>query len=365
MTKSNIIHDIALTMVPDIGPVLAKTLISYCGSAEAVMKSTKKELSSIPGIGDKIIERIQRHNPYEEAYRQVEYMDKIGAQITSFYDKDYPRRMKNYDNAPLVIYHKGHFDLNAPRTVAIVGTRSVTERGRINCEKLVSGLKDFDVQIISGLAYGVDTCAHQKSVDLDIPTIGVVGHGLDRLYPATNKNLVKRMFNNGGLLTEFPINTRPDRENFPMRNRIIAAMSDAVVIIESKRKGGSIITAEIANTYFKDVFAISGRIDDEFSQGCNNLIKQNKAHLIESAKDIAYIMMWEKKDAKTVQTSLFVDLSSTEQKVIDLIRQKKKINVDVLNYTLRLPPSELAGLLLEMEFKGVIKSLPGKNYMLI
>jgi len=366
MNYENLLHNIALTMVPEVGPILSKYLISYCGNAENVFKSSSKKLAKIPGIGPKVIESLKNATPFEKAEKQIEFIDRNECKIYLFHDDDYPKRLKHFEASPLVLYGKGAINTNHRRTVAIIGTRSPTELGKINCEKIVQGLKKYNVQIISGLAYGIDTCAHKSSVEKDIETVGILGHGLDKIYPASNKPLVKKMIQNGGILTEFPIKTRPDRENFPMRNRIIAAMSDAVIVVESKRSGGSIITTEFANSYNKDVFAVPGRVNDEVSEGCNKLIKQTKAHLLESAEDIGYIMRWEEMDSnKTIQPKLFVDLNDEEQRVVDLLKTEEEYEIDKIAFSLALSTSQLASILLNLEFKGVIKSLPGNSYMLI
>lgn len=364
--NKNLLHNIALTLVPDVGPIIAKVLISYCGSAEAVFKASKRELSKIPQVGLKTIEKIKNQKDvFSQAEAQIKYLDKVGGKAVIFHSDDYPRRMKHFDSSPLVLYYRGKMNLNHQRTVAIIGTRKPTEQGKINCEKLLEGLQDYGVQIISGLAFGIDTCAHAQAVKLGIETIGVMGHGLDRMYPASNRKLAGQMLENGGVLTEFPIETNPDRENFPMRNRIIASMSDVIVVVESKKRGGSIITAEIANSYNKDVFAIPGRINDEVSEGCNRLIKQHKANLLESADDIGYIMRWDELDKnKVVQKSLFIDYTPEEQKVIDALKEVQQLTVDELHYRLKIAPSEFASILLNLEFKGAIRSLPGKKYIL-
>ncbi|MBL0026186.1 MAG: DNA-processing protein DprA [Saprospiraceae bacterium] len=231
------------------------------------------------------------------------------------------------------------------------------------CDKIVEGLHSFQILLISGLAYGIDAAAHRKSLEVGIPTLGVLGHGLDRYYPSDHTSLANKMIENGGVITEFTSGTMPDKENFPMRNRIIAAMSDAVVVIESKRKGGSIITAEFGNEYNRDVFALPGRVNEERSEGCNKLIKQNKAHLIESAADIAYIMRWEELDAqKMIQQQLFVELNENESRMINMIRDAKEITIDLLTYRMAMTPSEVSGMLLTLEFKGLLRSLPGKKY---
>ena len=362
----NLLHNIALTLVSDVGPVMAKLLISYCGSAEAVFRASKKELYRIPQVGTKIINGIQNNKEaFTKAEAQLAYLERIDGKAITFHSNEYPRRLKHFDSSPLVIYCRGSMNLNHPRTVAIIGTRMPTEQGKINCERLVEGLKPYDVQIISGLAFGIDTCAHSQAVKEGIETIGVMGHGLDRLYPSANKKLAARMIIHGGLVTEFPTETKPDRENFPMRNRIIASMSDVVVVVESKKKGGSIITSEFANAYNKDVFAIPGRVTDQNSEGCNRLIKQHKAHLLESADDIGYIMRWDEFDKKkSIQKSLFIEYDDEEKRIVDVIKEANEITIDGLNAKVGMTPSSLAAMLLNLEFKGAIRSLPGKKYIL-
>lgn len=367
MTDTNTLYNIALSLVPDIGPVTSKLLISYCGSAEEVFKASKKQLAKIPQIGPAVISKLADPPPLDKAEEQIAYVEKIGGKVYLFHDDDYPKRLKHFETSPLVLYGRGELDLNPTRTVAIVGTRTPTEEGKLHTQRIVEELNPYGVQVISGLAFGVDSCAHRKSVDVDIPTIGVLGHGIDLIYPASNKLLVKKMMDQrGGVLTQFPIKCRFDRVNFPARNRIIAGMADVVIVVESKSRGGSMITAEFGNEMSKDVFAIPGRVTDEKSEGCNKLIKQHKAHLLESVADIAYIMRWEELDKqKTIQKSLFIDYTPEEERVISAINSNESITVDHLMFQLEMQPSKLASHLLNLEFKGAIKSLPGKKYMVI
>jgi DNA processing protein len=292
------LHAIALTMVPGIGPKLAKTLISYCGSPKAVFNEKNSKLTKIPGIGATLVQALKKSEHLKTAEKELQFVNDKNIQILPYYDASYPRRLKQVEDSPSLLYYKGSECLNPDRVVAIVGTRTPSDNGIINCERLVEELKPFNVQVISGLAYGIDSTAHKCCVQCSIPTIGIPGHGLDRIYPAKNKMLLQKMLDNGGILSQFPSGTKPDREHFPMRNKVIAAMADVVVVVESKRSGGSMITATFANDYFKDVFAFPGRIQDENAEGCNKLIKEHRAHLLESAKDISYIMRWEELDAK-------------------------------------------------------------------
>jgi len=357
---------IALSMIEKVGPILARYLISYCGGVEQVFESTKSQLSKVPQVGDATIKRLLDGSAFEKADEQLEFLDKKGIRAYSYLDEDYPQRLKHFETSPVVLYFNGGGELNHPRTIGIVGTRKPTDRGSVICEKLVKGLKSYNVQIISGLAHGVDSLAHKSAIDQDIPTIGVLGHGHDIIYPAVNRNLSEKMLPSGGTLSEFPIKSRIDREHFPMRNRIIAGMSDALIVVESASSGGSMITAEFANQFNKDVFAVPGRISDEYSQGCNKLIKINKAHLLESAEDIAYIMRWEEADAKkVVQASMFGELDTAEQQIVDILKGKPEINIDELNYQLNMQSSELAAHMIGLEFKGVIKPRPGKKFILV
>ncbi len=359
-------HMIALSKVDKVGPILAKYLISYCGGVEEVFSADKKLLNKIPNIGPATISKLKDTEVFRKADEQIAFNDKHGIRSYTYLDEDYPSRLKHFETSPIVIHFNGGGELNHRRTVGIIGTRKPTDRGHLICEKIVNGLKSYDVQIISGLAYGIDSLAHKYAVEQGIPTIGVLGHGHDIIYPATNRALAQKMLPKGGTLTEFSIKSRVDREHFPMRNRIIAAMSDAVIVIESAQKGGSIITANFANQYNKDVFAVPGRVNDEFSVGCNKLIKEHKANLLESAADIAYIMRWEELDKqKSVQSAMFVELDDTEKKIITIIKDSPDINIDELNFKLKLSTSQLAAKIINLEFKGILKCLPGKKFIVI
>jgi DNA processing protein len=366
LEKDELFYRIALTMIPNIGPVLAKNLLAYCGSAENVFKQKLAELSKIPGIGTSKAQDVVNANVFGRAEVEMAFVEKYDIKVLFYLDDLYPGRLKHFDYSPLLLYYRGDVAyLNALRTIGIVGTRKPSERGKMFTEKLVEDIIPFNAVVVSGLAYGVDGIAHKQAVKMKIPTIGIMGNSHDLLYPAEHKELASKMLNCGGLITEFPSNTKPDRANFPMRNRIIAALSDALVVVESNISGGSIITAEFANEYNKDVFALPGRIDDEKSKGCNALIKRHKAHLIESIDDLAYITRWDElSKKKTVQASLFIELDEEEQKLIDFIRSKKEASIDEIIYHLNLSSSIVASQLLTLEFKGILRALPGKKYML-
>jgi DNA processing protein len=324
----------------------------------------------VPGIGEKLSEIIinNKNSALAEAENELKFIDKHKIKVLFYTDKDYPQRLLQCYDAPLLLYYLGNADLNSQRIISIVGTRNATEYGKDVCEKLVEALKPYDVIIVSGLAYGIDICAHKKSIEIGLPTIGVLGHGLDILYPAQHKNIAKKMVLNGGLLTDFPSKTKFVPGNFPSRNRIVAGISDATVVIETKIKGGSVITAEIANSYNKDVFAIPGNIDKPYSQGNNFLIKTNKAALLDDVNELPEILGWKndslKKSEFNKQTQLLLELNETEKELYDLFNENISLKIDEIVAKMKMPSSEVAANLLALEFKGAIKSLPGKIYQL-
>ena len=359
---------IAITQIPGIGPVNGKVLMAYCGSAQAVLTATKKELMQIPGVGETTTKSVLDHSAaaLARADCELDFIDKNNVQVLFYADKNYPARLKQYNDCPFLLYFKGSVSLDHARTVGVVGTRKITPYGEMMCDQIVTDLLKYDVQVISGLAYGVDVAAHKRCLDIGIPTIGIMGNGLGRVYPHAHKRTAERMIENGGLLTEHLQDIGPEREHFPMRNRLIAALSDALVVVETAESGGSIITAELANTYNKDVFAVPGRLNDPFSKGCNKLIKTNKAALIESAADISYIMRWDEMDNKqrNVQAQLFVELTEDEQLMVDTLRGSTDMQIDAITTKTGFSPSKTASLLLTLEFQGLVKAMPGKRYML-
>lgn len=361
-----LLYQIALTLIPGVGDITAKKLIAYCGSAEAIFKEKKKILEQIPGIQNKFIKSLSDSTIFTRAEKEIEFIQKYKIQTLYYLNDDYPERLKQCVDSPILLYYKGNAALNVKKVIAVIGTRKISEYGKEYCERIVSDLAALDILVVSGLAYGVDACAHKAALDSGLKTVGVLGHGLDKIYPSLNKQLATRMTANGGLITEFLTETRPDRENFPMRNRIIAGMSDAILVIEAAKRGGALITADIANSYNRDVFALPGRINDEFSQGCNNLIKANKAALITHAEDILYMMGWEQTQKKqSIQKKLMLSFSPEEEKVIEILQQNGTIGIDDMVLKSEIPISLLAKSLLNLEFDGIIKSLPGKTYKLI
>lgn len=360
---NDLLYKIGITLLPKIGVVNGKQLIAFCGGAEAVFKENAKALEKIPNIGSVAIKNIINQKVLLRAAEEIEFINKNNIKALFYTDKNYPSRLSNCHDSPIMLYFKGTSQLNQHRVVSIVGTRRSTNYGKEICREITSYLKDYEVMILSGLAYGIDTCSHREALDNNIETVGVLGHGLDTIYPAQNRKIAERMLENGGLLTEFISKTKPDRENFPKRNRIVAGMSDAIVVVESGRKGGAIITADLGNSYNRDVFAVPGRAGDEYSKGCNYLIRTNRAALIENGSNITYFMSWEKSTKKTNnQPQLFISLSDVEQNIYDCIINSKEISIDKIAITTGIKPSIVASTLLKLEFEGMVRNMPGKLY---
>ena len=366
MDKKELLYNIAITLIPDIGDARAKILIACCGSAEAVLKEKYQKLLKIPGIGTFVAKAVSSAKILDRAEDELEFVLRHKISPLFFTDPGFPARLKHAEDSPILLYYKGNADLNASRIIAIVGTRNASDYGKNLCRTLVEDLSTMNVLVVSGLAYGIDITAHRCALDNEMNTVGVLAHGLDRIYPSVHTSTAKKMITRGGLLTDFPSQTNPDRENFPKRNRIVAGMSDGIVVVEAGAKGGALITAGLGNSYNRDVFAFPGRIGDPFSEGCNNLIKTNRAALIQSAKDIEYIMGWEekKKTGRTIQKQIFTELGPEEQVLFNLLREKGKIGIDELTLLSGMPMSKAAANLLTLEFAGLIRSLPGKIYEL-
>lgn len=358
-------YKIALTLIPKIGHLNAKKLIAYCGGVEAVFSESVVNLNKIPNIGRSIINSLKSADVMNRAEMEMKYIEKNGIQTLFYLDEEYPNRLRQCDDGPTLLYYNGNADLNTAQILSIVGTRQASNHGTEICEEIISEFKNTNTLIISGLAYGIDTCAHKNSLKYGLQTVGVLGHGLDKIYPAENRKFADKMIEQGGLLTEFKTGTKPNRENFPMRNRIVAGLSDATLVVESKARGGSLITAFLAIDYNRDVFAIPGRPKDENSAGCNMLIKKNVAHLVNNAKDIKELMNWEENQEKPVaQKQMFVELSNDEEFIMNHLSDTPT-SVDQLSIISKLPMSKTTSLLLALEFKGLVKSLPGKMYKCI
>lgn len=357
------LYEIALTLVPGIGDVNGKKLVAYCGGAEAVFCEKKKALTQISGINDKLVKGIGSKDVMLRAEEELDFIEKHDVKPLFYLDQDYPKRLQHCHDSPMMLYYKGNADLNAGKTIGVVGTRNITEYGKYATEKIIEDLSSDNVLIISGLAYGVDSASHRAALKYDLATVGVLGHGMQTIYPAENRILSTKMLEKGGILTEYISGTRPEKENFPKRNRVVAGMVDCLVVIESALKGGAMITADIANSYDREVFAIPGKIGDFYSEGCNHLIKTNKANLLTCATDIRYVMRWDV-DTKVVakQMRLFRDFSEDEQKVMNVFENNSVIHLDDIIVGTDLTPSKIASVLLSLEFDGVLTALPGKRY---
>ena len=354
----------ALLKVEGIGDVNAKKLISQCGSITNIFKEKKSTLKKIFGVGDSIINGLKNDSIFKRAENELNFIAKNNIDTITFYDDKYPKHLKHCFDAPLVLFTKGKINFEKQKIISVVGTRQMTGYGKKVLEDLFEDLKEFKPFIVSGLAYGVDIYAHQLAMKHNFQTIAVLAHGLDRIYPAIHKKDAVKMQEKGGLLTEFWSGSRPDRENFVKRNRIVAGLSQATILIESAEKGGSLITADIANSYNRDVFAVPGRISDKFSVGCNNLIKTNRAAVLNSAKDLAYILNWQKETetSKSIQKKLFIELSESERTIYNYLLKEGKQQLDVIALHCNFPIHKTASVLLNLELKSVTRPLPGKYF---
>ncbi len=365
--KDELFYKIALSQVPGIGGVLARNLLAYTGSAKQVFTESFNALVKVPGIGEVNAKRIKSTKIFEKAEKELAFVNKYNIDVKFFTDKNYPRRLKSCPDAPIVLYSKGNLILDKQRVVSIVGTRNATEYGKTICEKLICAFseRNYDVLIVSGLAYGIDIHAHKTALRYNLSTAGVIGHGLDKIYPSLHADTARKMLDNGGLVTDFASGTKIEPTNFIRRNRIVAGLADATIIIESAEKGGALITAELASSYNRDVFAFPGRVDEPWSRGCNQLIRLNGASLIQGIDDLEYFMGWESSQKeKVIQSSLFMDLTPDEEKIVDLLRKEGELFIDQISSELKLAGSKVSALLLNMEFKNLLVVMPGKMYKL-
>lgn len=366
--SKELLYQMALTMIPNIGPVQAKLLLQHC-NAEEIFHAKKTFLEKIEGIGPVRAASIVAFRDYAQVEEEIKFIEKYKIKTLFITDTNYPKRLLNCYDSPTLLYYKGEADLNNDKIVAIIGTRSNTDYGKQVTEKLVKDLAGQQVLITSGLAFGVDAIAHKSAVKNGLPTVGALAHGLDQVYPFDHSSLAKDMIRNGGgLLTEFRSLTRPDKHNFPSRNRIVAGMSDAIIVVETGIKGGSMITAELANGYNKDVFAFPGKTIDIKSAGCNYLIRNNKAMLITDAAELLQVMQWEeklsnKKDLKK-QRELFVEMTAEEKIIVTILQEKEIVHIDEINSKSGLSSSAIAGAILNLELQGLVISSPGKLYKL-
>jgi len=363
------LYKVATCFLKGIGSVSVKKLIAYLGGVEAVFNETEKTLAKIPEFGIFTIRKMDRSNALLKAKEEIAFMHKNDINFTFYTHKNFPKRLLNCIDSPVLLFYKGRCDFNKTKILSIVGTRSANSYGYNMCENIISQIKNnnHDITIVSGLAYGIDIKAHRQCLKNNIDTIAVLAHGLDIIYPSLHKIYAEEILMSGGaIVSEYPSSSKMVPANFVQRNRIVAGMSDATVVVQSPTKGGSLITAEIANSYNRDVFAFPGRVGDKLSAGCNMLIKTNKAVLLESVKDLEYVLNWEKLNSANnfIQQELFVNLSNEEEEIINILNNNTSVSIDSIFLLTNIPINRLSSLLLKMEFDGLIFLLPGKIYAL-
>ena len=367
MTSEELLSILALQNVSNIGDITAKKLITHCGSAEAVFKEKKHKLQKIDGIGTIILNDLFNESHFKNAEDELRFITENNITFLHFLEPDYPERLKHCIDGPILLFQRGNINLKNKRTISIVGTRQITSYGAEFCKRLVQELKPYDPVIVSGFAYGTDIIAQKEAMKQGLQTIGCLAHGLNMTYPSSHAKYVKQIEENGGFFTDFWSSDAFDRTNFLKRNRIIAGLSEATIVIESAEKGGSLVTADIADSYNRDVFAVPGRVTDTYSVGCNNLIKQQKAHILTHPLDVPYILNWqlEESQSKSVQKQLFVELNSVEKKIYLFLKENDKQLLDIIALNCDLPVFQTASVLLGMELKGVVRPLRGKLFELI
>lgn len=369
MKENELKYLIALTLIPGIGSITARKLIAYTGSAEAVFREKPHVLKKIPGIGEFLAHQKNTPGLFDKAEEEIDFIMKNKINFLTMLCSEYPARIKQCPDAPLVLYFRGENIFNYPMILSVVGTRKATTYGIECCHRIINDLADngINVVIVSGLAYGIDYQAHLNALKSGLKTVAVLAHGLHTLYPAAHRKMALEIEKNGALITDFTSKENPERNNFLKRNRIIAGLSDATLVIESGMTGGALITADFAGAYNRDVFALPGRINDTKSAGCNGLIKHNKAAMIETARDILYTLRWEKNKHMGLprQRKLFTELTEEETRIIRILEADDKLPVDVISIRMDLPISRISTVLLNLEFNGIVKSLPGNFYKLI
>lgn len=364
--EEELFYQIALSQTKNIGDKLARKLLSHFGSAKNIFLAKSNDLERIDSFGKLRIQSLKKEINQKEIEKEINFIAKHNIQILFLNDSQYPKRLRECEDAPILLYYRGNADLNAKKVISIIGTRLNTDYGLRCTEHLLEGLKNQEnLLTISGLALGIDGIAHKKSLSYGIPTVGVIAHGLDRIYPSQHASLAKEMIKHGGLLSEFPSNTNPDKQNFPIRNRIVAGMSDVTIVVETDEKGGSMITAKLASSYNREVAAFPGRVIDQKSRGCNYLIKTSIAQMITNADDLKEMLNWDEVENKaSVQKKLFSSLSEVEMGITKILGDTEGLHIDELQLKSAIPYSKLAALLLSMELEGIVKTLPGKRYRL-
>jgi len=361
------VYLLALTCIPGVGAVLARALLSHFGAAEAIFNASYKQLLQVEGIGPQLARNIRQFDDFDTSAAELNFVNAHGIQTLVLGDEKYPKQLLHCYDAPIVLFYKGNTDLNAQKIVSVVGTRSATAYGKLICDELVKGLAEYGVLVVSGLAYGIDAAVHKACVKNGLPTIGILAHGLDRMYPYAHRKLATEMLEKGGLLTEFPSKSNPDRENFPKRNRIIAGLADATIVVEANIKGGALITADLANSYDREVCAFPGRATDEYSLGCNELIKTNRAHLITQAADIVSLLAWDitSPTQKRVSRINWADRTADEQRILAILAENTAIPLDELIFSTGFSQSKLSLVLLDLQLAGFVQILPGNRCILV
>ena len=364
MDENELIAVLRLQNIPNIGDVTAKKLIAHCGSPAAVFADTRQHLLNIEGIGSYTLRGLYDSQYREAAEAEYEYIQKNQIDYTYFEDEKHPKYLKHCIDSPTLLFKRGNIDLKDRKIISVVGTRNITSYGTAFCEKFIEDITPLNPIIVSGFAYGVDITTQKAAIKHGLQTIGCLAHGLNQMYPKIHAKYIGEVEKNGGFYTEFWSTSQPEREHFLKRNRIIAGMSEATIVVESAERGGSLVTADIANSYNRDVFAVPGRTGDKYSAGCNNLIKQQKAHMMTSAADLIYLLNWdvEEKKVQSVQKQLFVELDDTEKSIYDYLFKNGKQQLDSVALECQLPIFKVSSTLLNMEMKGVIRPLPGKLF---
>ncbi len=366
MEEEKLLAILRLQRSKAVGDILAKKLIVQVGDVAQIFKEKKTTLAKINGIGNHVLNHLFDTTNILKAEQEFQYIQEKNLQYSYFLEDDYPRNLLNCIDAPILIFRDGSIDLANDKIISIVGTRNMSAYGRDFCNQLIKELSIYNPIIVSGFAYGVDICAHKAAIKNNLQTIAVLAHGFEHIYPKVHKKYIHQVNEKGGFITEFWHDDPPQRENFLKRNRIVAGISKATIIIESAEKGGSLVTADIASSYDRDVFALPGRASDMYSKGCNNLIKNNKADVVTAASDIIKMLNWDLQEKPTsIQKQLFLELNENEQKIHDFLHVKGQQVMDVISLECNIPVFQLSSLLLQLEMKGVLKPLPGKLFELI
>ncbi|MGV6830218.1 MAG: DNA-processing protein DprA [bacterium] len=366
MTENELLHILALQKVPHVGDITAKKLLNHCGSAAQVFSSPKKQLMKIDGFGELMWNELQKSIHLQKAESELRFIKDQLIKTHFFLEEDYPDRLKQCIDGPILLFSRGEINLTNKNIISIVGTRKVTTQGIAFIEKLIEHLKPYNPVIVSGFAYGCDITAQKAAVKNGLQTIGCLAHGLNQIYPKTHAKYVADIERHGGFYTDFWSSDDFDRNNFLKRNRIIAGLSEATLVIESAEKGGSLVTADIAWSYNREVFAVPGRTTDNMSIGCNNLIKMQRAHLLSKPEDVPYILNWHLEDQKKpVQQKLFVELDPDEKVIYNYLKAEGKVLLDLIALKCDMPTFRVASILLNMELKGVVRPLPGKQFEVI